>query len=269
MAKRHPIRLGIEAALVCVLIGVLGSRWFFAEEEAPFPTDDVARESRMEVFAKKRSQAARKAAQQRSLSGLELTEEDFELVPTDFEETEPVGDGVLLLQVVDEAGKEIVGPYLLVCPEAAYTNTVSAATLRLDLQPGYYRFGAVQEAHGVVLEAPDRMVQVSAGKVVSLTLRMAAAAQEDAGIGATLRKVGDWFEVVSVEEGGGAHRSGLKVGDVVIEIQGVSTDEMASESEAAAWLRGPVDKAVSVVRALPDGEGFRADEMAIPRSADP
>ena len=76
------------------------------------------------------------------------------------------------------------------------------------------------------------------------------------------------YKITKVDKGSPGDGK-LKVGDVVIEIQGVSTDEMASESEAAAWLRGPVDKAVSVVRALPDGEGFRADEMAIPRSADP
>ena len=210
MAKRHPIRLGFEAALVCALIGVLVYRFASSEQEPEPQGEPATQESRLAAFAKKRAVAAREDARRQGDLASEFTEDDLLLSATDFEDPEPTADGVLLLQVLDAAGKEVAGPYLLVCPEAGYTNTVSAASLRFDLSPGFYRFGAVQEVGAVVFQAPDRMIQVVSGKAVALTLRMTAETQKEAGIGVSLRKTGDWFEVVLVEPGWGAQRMGIE-----------------------------------------------------------
>ena len=149
MAQRHPIRIGIEAALVCALVGVLAFRFVGVEAPSASPANKVSRETRLGAFAKKRAAAAREAALKKARDGAwvesELTDAGFLLVPTDEEALAPFEDGVLLLRVVDGSGQNVAGDYLLYCPQAAYTGRVSSASLRFDLPPGTYRFGAVQE----------------------------------------------------------------------------------------------------------------------------
>jgi len=68
---------------------------------------------------------------------------------------------------------------------------------------------------------------------------------EYAGIGAVIGKQNDKIVISEPYEGFPAQKSGLKAGDVILEVQGKSTDNMSTE-DVSNLLKGPANKTVDI-----------------------
>lgn len=68
---------------------------------------------------------------------------------------------------------------------------------------------------------------------------------EYAGIGAMISKHGDDMVIAEPYEGFPAHKSGLKAGDIILEVSGKSTKNMSTE-DVSNLLKGPANKVVKV-----------------------
>lgn len=82
-------------------------------------------------------------------------------------------------------------------------------------------------------------------------------AEEYGGVGLYIGEKGGWVEVVSPIDETPASRAGILPGDIVIKIDGLTTQGMAID-EAVRRMRGVVDTVVSLDVITPGGDGPRA-----------
>jgi carboxyl-terminal processing protease len=92
---------------------------------------------------------------------------------------------------------------------------------------------------------------------------------EYAGIGALIGKQNDKILISEPYEGFPAQKSGLKAGDIILEVQGKSTENMSTE-DVSNLLKGPANKSVKIKLQRPgDKKPFEVDVVREKISIDP
>lgn len=82
---------------------------------------------------------------------------------------------------------------------------------------------------------------------------------EYAGIGALISKQNNTIVIAEPYEGFPAHKFGLKAGDIILEVEGKSTEEMSTE-DVSNLLKGPANKPVKIKLQRPgDKKPFTVD----------